>query len=104
MTAPSTAPSDAPKPTMGNSRSPSSLRVEVVGERPELRDDHQVEHADPEEVRDADRHPDAPEHVERDEARDEEVRHDVQQRAAIEPRGKPAVVRYGDGQQRDLAD
>ena len=53
-TEPTHAPRLLPTPISGNSRLPCSWRVEVVGERPELRDHHQVEDADPEEVDDAD--------------------------------------------------
>ena len=56
--------------------------VDVVGERPELRHDHQIEDADPQEVGDADRPSGPSGHVERDEAPDEEPRHHPQEHVA----------------------
>ena len=74
------------------------LRVEIVGERPELRDQGDVEDADPDEKGDADVWH-ARRHCEREqlEAGDEEQRDAKQQLRAADPRGKGAV-------QRDEAD
>jgi hypothetical protein len=54
------------------------LGVNVVGKRPELSHDHQVEHAYPEEERHSDRHLGVGEDVEPDQADDEERCHGVE--------------------------
>ena len=74
------------------------LRIDVVGERPELRDDHQVEDADPQEEDDAERHAELREHVEEHQAGGEERGHDVDQPHARELRDQTAVERHDERQ------
>ena len=58
-TDPTHAPRLLPTPISGNSRLPCSGGEQIGGKRPELRDHHHVEDADPQEVDDADAQPGA---------------------------------------------
>ena len=80
------------------------LGVDVVGERPELRDQRHVEDADPDEEGDADiRHAGRHRRREQLDARDEEQRHAHQQPGAVDARREPAVERNESHQQQRLA-
>ena len=88
---PTTAPIELPAPMIGNRRLPCSSRVDVRGERPELRDDRVAEHADPQEERQADRHVVLRQHREDDEVRDEEQEDDREQLHPPDPARELAV-------------
>ena len=75
------------------------LAVQIVGERPELRHDHHVENADPEEKGNPQRDAGMAEHVEDHQADDEESGHRIDQPAAIHPFHQTAVDRDDEGQQ-----
>ena len=76
-------------------------RVHVVRERPELRDDHHAEDADPDEEGHADRDTRPREEVEGDEARHEEQRHGRDETAPVHtPREHPVERNEEDQQQR----
>jgi hypothetical protein len=78
--------------------------VDVVGERPELRDHHEVEDADPDEEGDADiRHAGGDAGREQLDAHDEEQRHADDEAHPIEARGHRAVQRHVGHQQQRLS-
>ena len=77
-------------------------RVEVVGERPELRDHHHVEDADPEKVDDPDLQARLERQQEQHQVRDEEQRHPLHQLDAIHARGERPVRGHQDQQQQCL--
>ena len=101
--APTTAPSEAPNPTIANNRSPSDFVVDDVGERPELRDDHQAEDANPDEVRDRERHARLREEIEHDQAGGEECRHRVDQPHPRTIGDELRVHRHDERQHHDLS-
>ena len=79
------------------------LVVDDVGERPELRDDHQDEDADPDEERDGERHAHLRQEVEHHQARREERRHGVDEAHARTARDQPGVERDDKRQHDHLA-
>ena len=78
------------------------LRVEIAGERPELRDRHQVEDADPQEVDDADVQPGAHGNDEQQQVGDEKQRHLRDEPDPVYARGKRAVRGHQEQQQDRL--
>ncbi len=78
------------------------LRVHVVGEGPELRDDHQVEDADPDEIDHPERHAGLRQQIEDRRTDHEEDRDDVDQRHARKPGDETAVEGHHERQQHDL--
>jgi hypothetical protein len=78
------------------------LRIHVVGERPELGDDHQVEDADPDEEDDCQRDLHLGERIEEEQTRQEEHRDEVDQPHPRELRDQPAVQRHHERQQHHL--
>ena len=78
------------------------LGVDVVGEGPELRDDHQAEDADPDEEHDGERHAKLREDEEDHRARGERHRDDIDQLHAAELRHQPSVERNDESEHHDL--
>jgi hypothetical protein len=78
-------------------------RVEIVHERPELGDDHDVEDADPEEVRHGDAQAEPVGDDEQQDVRGEEQRDPANQLNAVDPRGEGAERRHQADQQDRLA-
>jgi len=80
------------------------VRVDVVRERPELGDHHEVEDAHPEEERDMQAGgPRRREHDEDDQVRDEEQRHAEHEALAVHPTREPRVGGHQEQQQQRLA-
>ena len=77
--------------------------VQIVGERPELRDHHEVENADPEEERDADVHAGDAGEIEQQEVRGKEQRHTADQPEPVHGGCERAVRRHDREQQERLA-
>src|SRR5262249_38739495 len=78
-----------------NGEEPSSLllRVNFVGERPKLRDKHQVEEPDPQKKHDTQRHVQPAQEIEDGEIRCEEGGHTVDQSSAIKPARNLSIER-----------
>ena len=79
------------------------LVVDDVGERPELRDNHQREDADPDEEGYGERDADLRQKVEHHEARREKRRHDIDEAHARSARDQLGVERHDEGQDDDLS-
>ena len=75
------------------------LRVEIGGERPVLRDHHQVEDAEPQEIRHADAPAGADGNQEQHQVRREEQRHPLHELNAVDARCEGAVRRHQHQQQ-----
>ena len=101
--APTTAPSDAPRLTSGKIRLPRSLRVQVVRERPQLRDDDHVEDTRPDVERDPDVDACQAEQPEDHEVGREEGRHTANQLEPVDTRRERAVGGDDEQQQHRLA-
>ena len=78
-------------------------RVEVGGKRPELRDDHQIEDAHPQEIGDADVQAGAERQQEQGDVRDEEHRHPLHELHAVHAGGEGTVGRHEKQQQQGLS-
>jgi hypothetical protein len=79
------------------------LRVEIGRERPILRNHHQIEDAEPQEVRHADVPAGADGHQEQHQVRREEQRHPLHELNAVDARGERAVRRHQYQQEDGLA-